>query len=154
MIRRVPRELAQGKPQLSLSAVVVQRWIDEHRPPPGSSPPLDITAVTRALTALVGEELALRPEHIRAIVEREVSVVRRAQVIELRVHPEDRALLEDVPDYQSKLELAGQLTVTSDSSIERGGCLVISNLGELDARLPTRIQVAAELLHNGGFGAR
>jgi len=103
------------------------------------------------LRALLAEELALRPEHIAALVERELAGVRRARDIELRVHPHDARLLEPVEQLRARLELLGSLRVVEDGALARGGCVLITNLGEVDARLETRLelglaQLASEVL--------
>jgi flagellar assembly protein FliH len=105
----------------------------------------------QVLRALVLEELALRPEHVTALIERELAGLRRAREIELRVHPEDARLLAPVERLRARLELLGSVRVVEDGALARGGCVLISNLGEVDARLETRIelglaQLASEVL--------
>jgi flagellar assembly protein FliH len=93
------------------------------------------------LRALLAEELALRPEHIAALVERELGSVRRAREIELRLHPDDARLLEPVERMRARLELLGSLRVVQDAELARGGCVLITNRGEVDARLETRLEL-------------
>lgn len=153
MIRRIPRALLTDEPALSLGAVALQGWLDASRaaqPAHGD----ELARLRRALEALFDAELALKPEHIHAIVERALLTVRRAATIELRVHPEDLALLAEARSYRAHLDLTGELVVVADDAVERGGCMVTSNLGELDARRTTRIDAAAELMLRGAFDAR
>jgi flagellar assembly protein FliH len=104
-----------------------------------------------ALRALLAAELALRPEHIAALVERELGRVRRARDIELHLHPEDARLFEPVERVCARLELLGELRVVQDATLQRGGCLLITNLGEVDARLETRLELALAQLTSGVF---
>jgi flagellar assembly protein FliH len=102
-----------------------------------------------ALVALLGEELRLRPEHIRDVVARELARVSRARHVELRVHPADLALLPPSATLVDHAELRGALTVSPDPTLERGGCVLLTNLGEVDARLETRLALALSLLRSG-----
>ncbi len=91
-----------------------------------------------AARKVVAEELSLRPEHIRAIVGAALERVRRASRVRVRVHPSDAAhlVLSDVP-------------VVEDESIERGGCVVESELGDVDARLEVRLAAIERALRGG-----
>jgi flagellar assembly protein FliH len=100
------------------------------------------------LRALLADELALRPEHIAALVERELGSVRRAREIELRLHPDDARLLEPMERIHARLELLGSLRVVQDGGLARGGCVLITNLGEVDARLETRLELGLARLVN------
>lgn len=100
-----------------------------------------IAQLPQLLRALLAEELALRPDHIAALAERELASVRRAREIELRLHPDDVAQLEPVERMRARLELLGSLRVVEDGALARGGCVLITNLGEVDARLETRLEL-------------
>jgi flagellar biosynthesis/type III secretory pathway protein FliH len=61
--------------------------------------------------------------------------VRRASRVRVRVHPSDAAQL---------IELEAE--VVEDPSITRGGCVVESELGEVDARLEVRLDALARAI--------
>jgi flagellar biosynthesis/type III secretory pathway protein FliH len=86
---------------------------------------------------LVGEELALRPERVREIVDEAIERVRRAKGARVRVHPEDAQQLVDL-----------HVHIVEDDSITRGGCLVESELGDVDARLEVRLEALGRALRN------
>lgn len=90
-----------------------------------------------AARRIVAEELELHPERIRAIVRDATERVRRARRARVRVHPSDAAHLAF-----SDVELV------EDASIERGGCIVESELGEVDARLEVRIAAIERALRD------
>jgi flagellar biosynthesis/type III secretory pathway protein FliH len=91
---------------------------------------------------LVADDLEARPERVRAIVLEALDRVRRATRARVRVHPSDAAQLLDLQ------ALDGHAEVVADPSIERGGCLVESELGEVDARLEVRLDALARALAN------
>lgn len=85
---------------------------------------------------LLDGELQLAPERIGAVVDDALGRVRGAATVELRLHPDDARAWEAARRDPG----AGTPTptVVPDPTIERGGCLVRSNLGEVDARVATR----------------
>jgi len=68
----------------------------------------------------------------------------------LRLHPDDAAWLQDHPEPLNELReqhtLASSLELRSDSTITRGGCVVESSIGDLDARVETRLTLLASAL--------
>jgi flagellar biosynthesis/type III secretory pathway protein FliH len=154
MIRRIPRESSEATAALPLEAsrplTCLKEALDAARREQALRERM-MPRLARALTALVGQELALSPAHIRSIVDGELARVRRARAIELHVHPDDRQLLDSTEDMRSRLELAGALRVVEDAQLTRGGCVLITNLGEIDARLETRLELTLEQLANGAF---
>jgi flagellar biosynthesis/type III secretory pathway protein FliH len=96
---------------------------------------------------VVGDELVARPERIAAIAAPLIARVRRARRVTLRVHPEDAAALElSLHALRERCGVHGTLHVESDSAIARGGCVVSSDAGTLDARVETRVDALARAL--------
>lgn len=86
--------------------------------------------------ALVREALAVQPERLLPVVGellRETSEAQRPAT--LRLHPDDVALVRE--HLGADCELAGW-TLFADAAVTRGGCLVQTRHGNIDARLETR----------------
>ena len=67
-------------------------------------------------------------------------VVDREQVV-VRVHPADLDLASSlVQDLRQKIDGLRQLTVEGDPTVGRGGCVVASAFGEIDARLEAQFE--------------
>jgi flagellar biosynthesis/type III secretory pathway protein FliH len=49
------------------------------------------------------------------------------------------------------LELEGSLELAPDATLSRGGCVLTSNLGEVDAQIETRLELALTLLRSGAL---
>lgn len=92
-----------------------------------------------AARRIVGEELRLAPERIVAIVGELLERARRAREVRVRVHPDDATTL-------GAAKLAASVRVIGDASIERGGCVVETDLGELDARVEVQLRAIASAL--------
>lgn len=107
-------------------------------------------AVLLVAAELLGTTLQAEPEKIASLLRPHLTRMRRAQQIVLRLHPEDHAYLQKHPHLLTQLseqqQLEGRLELRSDASLSRGGCVIETNLGELDARVETRLNMMAKAL--------
>ena len=101
-----------------------------------------------AAVALAGSvlraELQLQPAHVLPLAQEAVSlVVGSAKRIELMVHPQDLGLVQH--SLGEWLQSRGAHAL-ADPEVARGGCLVKSDIAQVDARMATRwVQAAAVL---------
>ena len=96
---------------------------------------------------ILGEELALAPERITAMVADVLGRARRAADVTVTVHPEDAATLRQM--QSELLERAGRparFAIVEDAALTRGGCTVKTELGELDARIEVQLEALARAL--------
>lgn len=105
-------------------------------------------ALTRSAVELakqvVREELRQHPEHIARVAHDAVeALLLSAKHVRVRVHPEDLALVE--AGAGDTLRSRGAQLV-ADAAVERGGCLVESDLASVDALIQHRWQQAAAQL--------
>jgi flagellar assembly protein FliH len=93
---------------------------------------------------VVRGELLTRPEHVAEVAQQAVNaVLLSARHIRVLVHPDDHALV--AAGAAEALQARGARLLPS-ADIERGGCLVDSDLGQIDARIAARWQQAAAVL--------
>ncbi|HEY8925005.1 MAG TPA: FliH/SctL family protein [Polyangia bacterium] len=95
----------------------------------------------RMAQKIVGRAVELDPRAMAEIAAQALAAARaRAGVVVLRVHPEDRAMLEaQRPHLVARLAKAVELRVVADATVSRHGCIVDSPAGRLDARLETQL---------------
>ena len=104
---------------------------------------LALTA-TRLARQIVRSELQTRPEAVAGVAcEALDALLLSARHITLRVHPDDHAL---VADGAGEVLAARGARLIADAGIARGGCLVESNIGVIDAGIETRWRRAAAAL--------
>lgn len=103
-------------------------------------------AVLLVAAELLGTTLQTEPDKITSLLRPHLARMRRAQQIVLRLHPEDHDHLQRNPHLLAQLGEQQQLELRSDPALTRGGCVIESNLGELDARVETRLQLMAAAL--------
>lgn len=104
---------------------------------------LAVTA-THLARQIVRSELSQRPELVAAVAQEAVdTLLLSAQHITLRVHPDDHALVAQ--GAAEVLEARGA-RLLADASITRGGCVVESDIGIVDASVEARWRRAAAAL--------
>jgi flagellar assembly protein FliH len=105
-------------------------------------------AVARIATELarqvVRSELAARPELVAKVAEDAVNaVLHSARHVRISVHPDDQPLVAQ--GAAEALEARGA-RLTASPAVPRGGCVVESDVGSIDARIATRWSQAAAAL--------
>jgi flagellar assembly protein FliH len=99
------------------------------------------TALARQV---VRSELETRPELVAAVAAQAVeAVLLSAQHIRVNVHPQDHAL---VAEGAAEVLAARGARLVTDPTVSRGGCVVESDLGRIDAGIEARWAQAAEQL--------
>jgi len=100
--------------------------------------------------------LALGRRITHRVIEADPSVVRDqvAAVLELiaaptrltlTVHPDDRALVAQVmPDLHQRLAAASHVEIRTDEGVTRGGCIVTTGVGKIDATIERQVARIAE----------
>ena len=94
-----------------------------------------------AAKRIVGKEIALEPERVRGIVRDVVGRARRAGRLTARVHPDD---VQAVRALESEHD--HPLAVEPDDAIARGGCIVDTDVGRIDARIEVQLEALERAL--------
>ena len=96
---------------------------------------------------LVGEALIASPERIATVVGDGLARARRAKDVVVRVHPDDAPHVDSLrAAVAARAGRPGTFSVRADPAITRGGCLVETDLGTIDARLETKLDALAHAL--------
>lgn len=100
-----------------------------------------------AAERLVGEALTIAPERIASIVGDGLARARRARDVTVRVHPDDAPHVESLrATIAARAGRPASFSVRVDAEITRGGCLIETDLGTIDARLETKLEALARAL--------
>jgi flagellar assembly protein FliH len=93
-------------------------------------------SATNLARQIVRTELKARPDLIAMVAAEALdTLLLSARHITLRVHPDDQAL---VVQGAAEVLTARGARVIADSNVARGGCLVESDIGSIDATMETR----------------
>jgi flagellar assembly protein FliH len=94
---------------------------------------------------IVGRDVSLGPEAVSRIIRQALSRVEHAGRINIKLNPADLELLTEIkPQLLSGLPEAGRAAFEADAVIARGGCLIETDGGEVDARIERQFQVVEE----------
>lgn len=105
---------------------------------------------------VIGQELRQAPEAIVGVVRNALLDARQQREITVRVHPEDAEILsKSQARLLEVLARANVIDVRPDPGVTRGGCVVSTELGTIDATLERQLDaltaaVEAELGESGG----
>jgi len=67
--------------------------------------------------------------------------------VKIRIHPEDRPLIEEaLPEMARSFAAAEHVQLVDDAGIERGGCIVVTRRGRIDATLDTQLNRLVDAL--------
>lgn len=101
----------------------------------------------RIAERILGRELALRPEAVVDVAAEALRLSGEPREIVLRVHPDDLAAVErGKPRLLERCHSAHAATLRADESVGRGGCIVETELGVVDARLSTQLDALERAL--------
>jgi flagellar assembly protein FliH len=94
---------------------------------------------------IVGHEVSIGPEAVSRIIRQALDRVEHAGRISIKLNPADLELLAEIkPQLLSGLPEAGRAAFEADAGIARGGCLIETDGGEVDARIERQFKVVEE----------
>jgi len=101
----------------------------------------DLTRLAVAVAGRILEREVERDGAVEALAASALEAVRHRRQVALRVHPADApALQREAGRLGGLLARAPSLAVREDASVGRGGLLVETEAGTLDARIATRLE--------------
>ncbi|OHX12065.1 hypothetical protein BI347_00085 [Chromobacterium sphagni] len=99
-----------------------------------------------ALAKIIGE-LTPSSELVASCVRRALSEARGREPMRVRLHPEDAALMVDVPAGSLDGEGRG-VTIVPDRQVSGGGCVIETAGGDLDAQFTTQLERLRRVLRD------
>lgn len=100
----------------------------------------------RIAEKILARELALDPTAVADVAAEAVRLAGEARELVVRVHPDDLAALERGRPRVLERSRAMQVAFRADERVARGGCIVESELGLVDARLSTQLDAIERAL--------
>ena len=100
-----------------------------------------INLVLKICKKILKTELTLNPDLVRAIVKAGIERAITPGKMKLRINPEDAKFVQDnLSKIMESTEIARNILIERDETIERGSCIVTNNYGEVDARIEEQLQ--------------
>jgi type III secretion protein L len=108
----------------------------------------------RIAERILERELTTNPETVVDIAAAALRQAGAPRDVLLRVHPDDlKALERGRPRLLERCARAEAVQFRADPTIGRGGCIVETELGTVDARLPVQLDAIERALRGAGGGA-
>jgi type III secretion system HrpE/YscL family protein len=105
------------------------------------------TLAVRIAEKILGRELELRPELVVDVVAEALRHAGQPRELVLRCSPDDLAALErGKPRLLERLSQAQAVRLRADDTVPRGGCIIETELGVVDARLSTQLEAIERAL--------
>jgi len=114
--------------------------------------PVAVELALRIAEKVLGGELEARPELVLDVVRGALRRLTEPLPATLLVNPEDAELVRDSIDEFS-IEHGSDLTVREERRVERGGCVVRTQAGEIDAQITAQLERAAKVVSQGTAAA-
>ncbi|HLH25586.1 MAG TPA: FliH/SctL family protein [Chloroflexota bacterium] len=93
---------------------------------------------------VIAREVASDPTLVVGVVRDTLAELQDATVARLRVHPDDHAVVAPHWERLRQQRGAEQGQLVADERVQRGGCVVETAVGRVDAQLDTRLAQVAE----------
>lgn len=110
---------------------------------------LSVEAARLALAicqTVIGEHVKVDPELVKKIAARALQQSVVGDTITIIAHPDDKAVLTKSIDAFRRLAGGASVAIEEDASTIRGGCIVRTEFGEVDASIPVLLEsMAAQL---------
>jgi flagellar assembly protein FliH len=141
--------LAAGRAEVSAAAHALARGaaeLDAARAEAAAEvEPRAAELALRIAEKVLAGELSARPELVLDVVRGALRRLTEPLPASLLVNPEDAELVRaSITDFSS--EHGSELRVREDRRIERGGCVVQTRAGELDAQISAQLERAAKVV--------
>ncbi|MBO8129736.1 MAG: flagellar biosynthesis protein [Peptococcaceae bacterium] len=106
-----------------------------------------VDLIVETAEKLVMQQLSRDPQAVRAVVQEAIALVRDRAQVYVYAHPEDVPVLEESRDeLLAALRPNAVLHIVPDKGLRRGGCLVDTPQGMVDATLDTRLEAIRKAL--------
>ena len=90
---------------------------------------------------IIGEELATSQDAVVKIVKSAMQKVKSSEEVTIKVSPDDLDYVRENRDVFTRLvEGLKNLEIVSDPRVDKGGCMIETNLGSADARVRTQLE--------------
>lgn len=106
-----------------------------------------VTLAMAIATKIVRHEISIKDDVVLRVVDEALRKCVDHERIKIRVNPSDYLFLrEKTSELSSLMDKPGNLNFVEDETVERGGCLIETNLGDIDARIKKQLHVVEAAL--------
>jgi type III secretion protein L len=106
-----------------------------------------IDLACKVASKIIGRDLERDPETLLEICATATEHTRAAKAMIMRVNPKDAAILrEKKPRLMEKIGRTVEIAIREDADVEKGGCIIQTEFGSIDAQIGTQVGMLEALL--------
>jgi flagellar biosynthesis/type III secretory pathway protein FliH len=149
IVKRKPAPAAAAVP--APSAVDAVAWVAQAR---AEAKAAAVVLARKMAEKIVGHAVAVDAAVMRDIAAQALAAVKPSSTsLSLRVHPDDLAALAAArPGWLAEIGVQAEVTLVGDPEVGRGGCIVETPAGRIDARLETQLDALERALRGAVVG--
>ncbi|MCP4219414.1 MAG: hypothetical protein GY765_32565 [bacterium] len=99
---------------------------------------------------VVGEEINSTPDIILTMLDKGFQKIKEAQQYEIIIHPMDYdVLFSNQAGLNEILKTSATISYTKDEKVERGGCIIVTESGEISSEPGKQLDIIIKELANG-----
>lgn len=92
--------------------------------------------------SVIGAHLDADPQLVARIVRETIHELEPSTALEVRVHPDSVPVVEaSRAELERMVQGSGRIDIIADDSVDHGGVVLVSPVGEVDARIETKLSV-------------
>jgi len=96
---------------------------------------------------IVRQEIKTSPEIVLNVIQDGIKNILGVETIKIRVHPSNVQLVQEQKHaIQSVSSSLREIIFEADEHVEQGGCIIESDLGNVDARIVTQIEQVSSII--------
>ena len=103
-----------------------------------------LSAAVEIAGSIVRREIELDPDLAGEMIDRAIGMIVQKSTLRVRINPEDVSFAESI--RKKRKHKYESMKIIPDMGVERGGCIVESGIGTIDARLESILQKIKEEL--------
>ncbi len=151
--RRLGEAEGRREAEATFTTLLVEARADAERTRAAAMPAARTLAM-RMAEKIVGRAVGMDPAALANIAAEALAAARaRSGLVLLRVHPDDlTAIVAARPALAARIAAAVELRAIADPAVGRGGCVVETPAGRLDARLETQLAALEQAVFGTGAG--
>lgn len=99
---------------------------------------------------VIGDEIKTSPKMVVEMLEKGFKKIKDAKQYEIKVHPMDYQILSAEKErLQEILKTTGSVKFTQDENVERGGCKIVTESGEISSEPGKQLDIIIKELSDG-----
>jgi len=146
-------EKAKSEPFLEMLGKARSTLADHRRIIQNASRRDAVSIAIAMANSIIKHEIHRNPVYSRTILRNALNMAAGHEHVKIKIHPQDDAVVRAIiADELSEADFAGKPEIILDRNMQRGGCLIETDFGVVDARIDQQLSSLSNNLKDIDFG--